>query len=60
MYEIIPVGRELAEKIKNNQHDISPWLKENKIKTLSENAFELFEKGITSLDEVYPLLISSI
>ena len=60
LYEIIPVGRELAEKIKNNQHDISPWLKENKIKTLSENAFELFEKGITSLDEVYPLLISSI
>lgn len=57
LYEIIPIDRELAEKIKNNQHDISSWLKEKNIKNLSDNAFELFEKGVTSLDEVYPLLV---
>lgn len=57
LYEIIPIDRELAENIKNNKHDISQWLKEKNIKTLSDNAFDLFEKGVTSLDEVYPLLV---
>lgn len=56
LYEIIPIDRELAEKIKNNHGDVSLWLKEKNIKNLSGNAFELFEKGVTSLDEVYPLL----
>jgi len=34
-------------------------LKERNIKTLRENAFELFEKGMTSIDEIYPILLNS-
>ncbi|MCR6641078.1 MAG: GspE/PulE family protein [Sporocytophaga sp.] len=58
VYEVIPIDYELAEKIKGGIFDISADLKERKIKTLSENAFELFEEGFTSLEEIYPLLVN--
>lgn len=58
VYEVIPIDYELAEKIKGGIFDISAELKERKIKTLSENAFELFEEGVTSLEEIYPLLVN--
>lgn len=58
VYEVIPIDAELVGFIKNNQHDVSEALKERGIKTLAENAFELFEKGETSIDEIYPLLLN--
>ena len=58
VYEVIPIDHELADKIKNGIFDVSEQLKERKIKTLTENAFELFEAGKTSLDEIYPLLFN--
>jgi type IV pilus assembly protein PilB len=58
VYEVIPIDAELVSFIKNNKHDISDALKERGIKTLAENAFELFETGITSIDEIYPLLLN--
>ncbi|MBS1635857.1 MAG: Flp pilus assembly complex ATPase component TadA [Bacteroidetes bacterium] len=60
LYEIIPIDIELAENIKNNNFNIAPVLKEKKIQTLKDNAFDLLEKGITSIDEVYPLLMNAI
>ncbi|UTW62102.1 type II/IV secretion system protein [bacterium SCSIO 12741] len=56
LYEIIPVYRELVESIKNNENNISDYLLKWKIKSLSDNAFDALESGITSLDEVYPYL----
>ncbi|MFT5790935.1 MAG: hypothetical protein ACI9LI_000264, partial [Saprospiraceae bacterium] len=32
--------------------------KQRKIRSLSDNAFEFFEKGATSLEEIYPILAS--
>ena len=58
VYEVIPVDAELAGFIKTNQYDIADALKERGIKTLAENAFELFEKGETSIEEIYPLLLN--
>ncbi|MBL4755239.1 MAG: type II/IV secretion system protein [Flavobacteriales bacterium] len=58
LYEVIPIDREFADLIKNDVFDIDAQLKERNIKTLADNAFELFAKGVTSLEEVYPLLLS--
>jgi type IV pilus assembly protein PilB len=58
VYEVIPIDQELADRIKNGIFDVSAELKERNIKTLTENAFELFESGQTSLEEIYPLLFN--
>lgn len=58
VYEIIPLDQDLAVEIKNGNMYINAQLKERGIKTLAENAFELFATGQTSLDEIYPLLFS--
>ncbi len=59
IYEVIPIDYELADNIKNNTFSIEQLLIDRKIKTLRENAFNLFEKGLTSLDEIYPMLLNS-
>ncbi|SFC82626.1 general secretion pathway protein E/type IV pilus assembly protein PilB [Parapedobacter composti] len=58
VYEIIPIDQALAAKIKRNEHDIQEKLAELNIKTLAQNAFELFSEGKTSIEEIYPLLFS--
>lgn len=60
VYEIIPVDNDLVEQIKLKAFDVKEILKEKGIKTLSDSAFELLEKGETSVEEVYPILLSSI
>lgn len=56
VYEVIPIDHELSDNIKNGVFDVSQQLKERGIRTLAENSFELFERGDTSMDEIYPLL----
>jgi len=58
IYEVIPIDQQLSESIRNSQFDIEEELKKRNIKTLAENVFHLFEEGITSLEEVYPLLMN--
>ncbi|MFC7526927.1 GspE/PulE family protein [Parapedobacter sp. GCM10030251] len=58
VYEIIPVDQLLAEKIKQNEHDIQQHLAQMEVKTLAENAFALFADGQTSIEEIYPLLFN--
>ena len=58
IYEVIPIDAELSEKIKENEYNIGPLLRERQIKTLAENAFTLFVAGETSLEEIYPLLFN--
>ncbi|SFW68288.1 type IV pilus assembly protein PilB [Sinomicrobium oceani] len=57
IYEIIPITTGLAEHIKNNTLDIETYLSENNINTLKSNAIALIKEGITSVDEVYALLM---
>ncbi|MFI5203880.1 MAG: GspE/PulE family protein [Flavobacteriales bacterium] len=58
LYEVIPLDYELADCIKNGLYQVDDKLAERNIKTLAVNAFELFETGITSLEEVYSLLLN--
>jgi len=59
IYEVVPIDFELSDHIKNNTFSIEQLLKERGIRTLRENAFELFEKGMTSIDEIYPVLLNT-
>ncbi len=58
VYEVIPIDQELAIEIKQGNLYIDSLLKERGIRTLAENAFDLFAEGQTSLEEIYPLLFS--
>lgn len=60
IYEVVPISRELAEKIKQQDFSVDNYLNKMGISSLQTNAFELFAAGKTSLDEVYPMLIQSI
>lgn len=57
VYEVINITKELSEYIKEQKSTISEYCKLNKISTLAENVLALFEKGETSLEEIYPYLI---
>lgn len=59
IYEVIPVDFDLADHIRKNTFSIDDELTQRNIKTLRENAFELFEQGMTSADEVYPILLNT-
>lgn len=59
IYEVLPIDHELAECIKTNHTQVGNMLKERGITTLAENAFDLFEKGETSIEEVYSILFNS-
>lgn len=58
VYEIIPIDQDLASEIKSGNMNIQGLLKERGIGTLAENAFNLFRDGMTSLEEIYALLIN--
>jgi len=58
IYEIIPISKELVEKIQEKQLDVTEYLLKNKIHTLQFNALDLVAQGVTSVDEVYPLLVN--
>lgn len=58
VYEVIPMDTALADLIKSAESNITDCLREKGIHSLSENAFELFAGGETSLEEIYPLLMN--
>ena len=58
VYEVIPLDADLAQEIKKGNMEITMLLKERGIKTLAENAFQLFAEGETTLEEIYPLLLA--
>jgi type II secretory ATPase GspE/PulE/Tfp pilus assembly ATPase PilB-like protein len=58
IYEVINITKELSEQIKQNATNIDNYLQENKIDTLAQNALKMFVNGQSSLDEIYPYLIT--
>lgn len=56
IYEVIPIDETLSEAIRENRPDIGPLLRERGITTLRDSALELFRSGLTSLEELLPLL----
>ncbi|UJH68653.1 GspE/PulE family protein [Allomuricauda sp. SCSIO 65647] len=56
LYEILPITKELALPIKENQLEIDKHFKKHKIDTLKTNAIDMVQQGITTIEEVYALL----
>lgn len=59
VYEVIPIDDDLVGEIRHANHTIKDKLDRKGIKTLPENAFEIFASGMTSIDEIYSLLVQS-
>lgn len=57
IYEILPVNKELMGLIKANTLSIDEYLEERNVQTLKQNAIDLIEDGITSIEEVFALLM---
>lgn len=57
VYEVVNITKELSELIKEQKTNVNEYYKTNHISTLAENVLALFEKGETSLEEIYPYLI---
>jgi len=58
VYEVILIDSELSEEIKQSNYYIHDLLKKRGVRSLAENAFELFENHATSLEEVFPILMN--
>ncbi len=56
IYEIIPVVSSVVEHIKKNDLNTDDYMATHKIESLKNNAVKLLAKGITAVEEVYPLL----
>lgn len=59
IYEVINIDVELADKIKEGQLRVDEVLENKGIEKINEKAFQLLERGQTSLEEVYALLINN-
>ena len=57
IYELLPIDRHITKMIKEgkNLEDRSVI----KIETLSDKAYTLYKNGMTSLDEIYPILLTT-
>jgi general secretion pathway protein E/type IV pilus assembly protein PilB len=58
VYEVIPIDNELSEQVKNSNYNVNEIIHKKGVKFLSENAFRLFSEGQTSMEEIYPLLMT--
>lgn len=56
IYEAIKIDDFLKEAIRKGDDDVREYLRKNEITTLSDSAKHLLDNGLTSLDEVLPLL----
>lgn len=59
IYELIPIDHELRSIIRSRSHDAIEYLQKKGIKTLADQAFDLFANGSTSAIEIYPHLMNT-
>lgn len=60
LYEVIPITQEYATYIKDRKDDIHDNMVADGIVPLSVRAYNLFSEGVTSLEEIYPILLNSL
>lgn len=58
IYEVIYINAAVANAIRDEVDDITTIAEMKDFRTLAVNAVSLFEKGQTSLEEIYPILLS--
>ncbi len=59
IYEIIPMDNSLAQKIKRGDLDLETYIAKKNYSRLADKAMELVISGITSIEEVYSIIIES-
>lgn len=59
VYEIIPINNILAEKVKSEEFRVEKELKEMNVVQLHHKAFDMLAEGLTSIEEVYYLLMAN-
>lgn len=59
IYEVITIDKQIANFIKEGRSDSEEILKEKNIYSLSQSAWFMLKDGLTSLEEVYPILLNS-
>lgn len=60
VYEVVPMDSAMIGFIKSSEQNVSDYLKQNNISTLSGVAFDLIKNGETSIDECYSILMNHI
>ncbi|MEE9363939.1 MAG: GspE/PulE family protein [Cellulophaga sp.] len=59
IYEIVPIDIPLAQEIKKNSSDLGQYVSKEKYSSLSDKAIELVKSGVTSIEEVYSLILEA-
>jgi type IV pilus assembly protein PilB len=57
LYEIVPINFEIAEAVRQNTTKPEELFQRLEIKSISDQAFSIYRSGITSLDEIYSMLL---
>ena len=57
IYEVLPVGEELVDQIKQNATEVRDYFSSHKLSTLKDNALKRVKNKETSVAEVLPLII---
>lgn len=60
IYEVISIDDDVSDKIRHNNLTIKYLTSHQKMVTLADSALHLFHNGQTSLQEIYPILISNM
>lgn len=60
IYEVIKIDSFLAEAIRKSNLNIEEYLKQQHITTLKDSALTLVEQGMTSLDEILPIINDAV
>lgn len=58
VYEVVTIDAQIIEAIRSEKQDISAILGEKGIDTLADSAFDVFVRGETTVEEIYPILKS--
>lgn len=56
LYEVIPIDKTMALAVKEEKFNVDELLTDRNIKSLSSLAFNCLKTGVTSLEEIYPIL----
>ncbi len=59
IYEVIPIDASLSQEIKKAPSHLDSFVSEKNFSRLSDKAIELVKKGITSIEEVYSIIIEA-
>lgn len=58
IYEVIPIDYHASDMIKKNETNIDYYANERLINLLKDSAINVIKSGMTSVDEIYPILIN--